>query len=266
MDARARSVADFGEQWTHFRDNPGYYGSLALLADLLNPFFVPDAFRGASVAEIGSGTGRIVRMLADAGAARIVAVEPSAAMDVLEANTRDLADRICYIRQSGDQFTTDRLVDFAVSIGVLHHIPDPAPVVARMRAVLVPGGHAIIWLYGREGNGLYLAVARPVRALTTRLPHRALLVVCRLLDVPTSAYIAACRYLRLPLWKYMSRHLSRVTPEVRRLTIYDQLNPTWAKYYTRSEAVDLLVAAGFVDVRCHHRHGYSWLVVGRSPN
>ena len=261
-----RSVADFGEQWTHFQDNPGYYGSLALFADLIHPFFRPDDFRGATVADIGSGTGRIVRMLAAAGAARIVAVEPSAAIDVLKANTRDLAERICYRQQTGDAFRSDDPLDFVISMGVLHHIPDPEPVVARMRAALRPGGHAIVWLYGREGNGLYLALARPLRGMTTRLPHRGLVALCRVLDIPLSAYLVACRRLRLPLWNYMTSHLGRLTPEVRRLTIYDQLNPRWAKDYRREEAIALLEKAGFTDVRCHHRHGYSWLVVGRSPD
>jgi hypothetical protein len=134
-----------------------------------------------------------------------------------------------------------------------------------MLAALRPGGHAIVWLYGREGNGLYLALAKPLRALSTRVSHKGLLFVCRLLDIPTKAYIAACRHVRLPLSEYMRNHLSRLAPDVRRLTIYDQLNPRWAKYYTRAEAVALLANGGFVDVRCHHRHGYSWLVTGSRP-
>ena len=261
----ARSIADFGEQWTHFRENPGYYGSVALFADLVEPFFVPDQFRGATVADIGSGTGRIVRMLAESGAAHIYAVEPSAAMEVLKENTTDLASRISDRHQPGDRFTPDEPLDFTLSMGVLHHIPEPRPVVERMRAALRPGGHAIVWLYGREGNEIYLALAEPLRKVTTRLPHRVLLALCRMLDVPMSGYVMACQHLRLPLWRYMRNHLGRLTPEIRRLTIYDQLNPRWAKYYTRAEAIALLAECGFVDVRCHHRHGYSWLVVGRAP-
>lgn len=257
-----RTVADFGEQWTHFRDNPGYYGSVELFADLLSPLLTPAAFAGSRVADIGSGTGRIVRMLAASGAREIVALEPSAAMDVLKENTRDIAGRISYVRDTGDRLPVDPPLDFVTSIGVLHHIPDPAPVVERMHAALRPGGRAVIWLYAREGNQAYLAVASPLRAITTRLPHAALVGLCRVLDVPLAAYLALCRRVRLPLWSYMRHHLGRLTPEVRRLTIYDQLNPRWAKYYTEAEARSLLEAAGFVDVRVHHRHGYSWLVVG----
>ena len=152
------------------------------------------------------------------------------------------------------------------SIGVLHHIPDPVPVVARMFAALRPGGQAVVWLYRREGNTLYLAVASPLRAVTTRLPHAALAALCWILDVPLAAYVVLSRRVRLPLWRYMREHLGRLTPPVRRLTIYDQLNPRWARYYTAREARTLLETAGFVDVRLHHRHGYSWLVVGRKPD
>jgi SAM-dependent methyltransferase len=261
-----RSVADFGEQWTHFRDNPGYYGSVELLADLLGPLILPGEFAGTRVADIGSGTGRIVRMLAASGAREIVAVEPSAAMEVLKENTRDIADRLFYVQDTGDHFTADPPVDFVTSIGVLHHIPNPAPVVTRMFEALRPGGRVVVWLYGREGNALYLALAQPLRAITTRLPHWALAALCRAIDLALIAYMRTCRHVRLPLQKYMQNHLSRLTPSVRRLTIYDQLNPSWAKYYTGEEARALLEKGGFVEVTLHHRHGYSWLVVGRRPS
>jgi hypothetical protein len=60
--------------------------------------------------------------------------------------------------------------------------------------------------------------------------------------------------------------LAKFPAHVRRLTIYDQLNPAYAKYYTRSEAEALLVEAGFVDVKLYHRHGYSWTAVGTRPS
>jgi hypothetical protein len=33
----ARTISDFGEQWVSFQDNPGDYGSVALLEDLFGP-------------------------------------------------------------------------------------------------------------------------------------------------------------------------------------------------------------------------------------
>jgi hypothetical protein len=56
--------------------------------------------------------------------------------------------------------------------------------------------------------------------------------------------------------------IAKLPYQKRFLVVYDQLNPHYAKYYKRHEAEELLTKAGFKDVRTHHRHGYSWSVVG----
>ena len=71
---RAKTIADFGEQWTRYRDNDGFYGSQNLFEDIVSPLLAAKAVAGKRVADIGSGTGRIVRMLLEAGAAHVTAV------------------------------------------------------------------------------------------------------------------------------------------------------------------------------------------------
>ena len=60
----------------------------------------------------------------------------------------------------------------------------------------------------------------------------------------------------------MINTLARVTRRERMLTIYDQLNPTYVKFYRREEVVEMLESAGFGDVELHHRRGYSWTAIG----
>ena len=120
----------------------------------------------------------------------------------------------------------------------------------------------MVWLYGIEGNRFYPALATPLRAITKRLPHRVLVGLCWTVYPLLAAYVAACRVLPLPMRRYMTEHLGRFSRSKRVLTIYDQLNPAYAKYYTRDEALDLLRSGGFSNVQAFHRHGYSWTVVG----
>ena len=89
-----RTIDDFGDQWTRYTENDGYYGSSELLSDIFGPLLSQEELKGKSVAEIGSGTGRIVQMLLAAGATHVTALEPSRAMVVLRENTRQEADRI----------------------------------------------------------------------------------------------------------------------------------------------------------------------------
>lgn len=264
-DLTSKTIRDFGEQWTTHTENPGYYGSAAFLEDVFDGLLTLDAVRGRRVADVGSGTGRIVNMLLDAGASSVVAVEPSAAFSVLQKNTESRSDRVTCIRDRGEALPPALELDLVVSIGVLHHIPDPAPVVDAALRALRPGGQMLVWLYGREGNEFYLRIIEPLRAVTKRVPHTVLTAICSVLNVALDAYMFACRFVALPMRSYVRNVLARMPRAVRKLIIYDQLNPAYAKYYTRDEAESLLRTAGFDEVRLAHRHGYSWSVVGRKP-
>jgi SAM-dependent methyltransferase len=261
----ARTIADFGEQWTQYPDTGGFFSSAALFNDFLDPLLSDRDVVGRRVADIGAGAGRFVNVLAAAGAAHVVAVEPSEAIRVLRDNTQRFRDRITYLDVTGDRLPASGDLDYVFAIGVLHHIPDPDPVVAAAFRALRPGGTIAIWLYGREGNTIYLLVVRSLWWLTRRLPHHALALVARALYPVVRCYMAACRWIPLPLAAYMRRVLLPLTPAARRVVIYDQLNPAYAKYYTREEARALIERAGFAGILLHHRHGISWTVVGTKP-
>jgi SAM-dependent methyltransferase len=265
-DVEHRTIRDFGEQWTAYRDNSGYYGSPDLFRDVFGALLPQLPLERARVADVGAGTGRFVRILLQAGASHVTAVEPSDAFSVLRENTADLSDRITYLNAPGDRLPPTGDMDLVFSYGVLHHVPDPTPVVRAALQALRPGGRCAVWLYGREGNAAYLAVLGTLTAVTRHLPHSALAALSFVLDGPLVLYTALCRRLRfLPLARYATEVIARLAPDKRRLVIYDQLNPAYAKYYTEAEARALLERAGFVDVQLYHRHGYSWSVVGTRP-
>ena len=264
-DLGRRTIRDFGEQWTTYKDNSGYYGSVGLFADVFGPLLEMLPLTGARVADVGAGTGRFVRIMLDAGAAHVTALEPSEAFSVLLENTKELGARVTLLNLPGDRLPQNADLDLVFSYGVLHHIPEPEPVVRAAWGALRPGGKCAVWLYGKEGNQVYLLALRGLTSVTRRLPHSALAALTWLLYWPLALYMILCRYIRVPLAGYMREVFARLTPDKRRLVIYDQLNPAYARYYTRSEARSLLEQGGFVDVQLHHRHGYSWSVVGTRP-
>lgn len=263
-ELQERTLTDFGDQWTRYTDNSGFYGSLELFRDVFGPLLEPADVSGRRVAEIGSGTGRIVQMLMIAGARHVTAIEPSEAFGVLEALSQQYGDRVRCLRARGDEIPPDGF-DLVVSIGVLHHIPEPRPVLEAAWRALRPGGRLAVWVYGYEGNERYLALVQPLRSVTPRMPHLLLAGLSWLLTGLLGAYVLACRVLPLPLHSYMRSVFGRLTWGKRYLTVYDQLNPAYARYYRREEALDLLASAGFGDVRIHHRHGYSWAVTALRP-
>ncbi len=262
-----KTIQDFGDQWTHFASNDGFYGSRELFEDIVGPSLTPDELSGKTVLDIGSGTGRIVAMLVSAGVDHVTAVEPSDAFEVLTKNAALIKEKtgkdITCIRVEGHQIDFSNQFDAAVSIGVLHHIPEPVPVVKKVYDSLVAGGKFVAWLYGKEGNRTYLFFIEQIRKITQHLPHFALMGIVWILYLILCIYRHMCRVVSLPLSDYIRNVLFRMAPEKRRLVIYDQLNPAYAKYYTKSEATDLLRRGGFSDVSVYSRRGYSWIVVGK---
>jgi SAM-dependent methyltransferase len=264
-ELQRKTIADFGEQWTEYPDTDGFFGSSTLFDDFCHPFVAAGDTAGKRVAEIGAGIGRFINVLARAGAQHLIALEPSDAFRVLHQNTQAFRDRITYLNATGDHLPASGDLDYVFVIGVLHHIPDPDPVVAAAYRALAPGGTLLVWVYGREGNAGSLLLMRLLWQVTRRLPHRALERLVAAAYPAFWCYMTACRWLPLPLADYLRRVILPLTPAKRRVVIYDQLNPAYAKYYTGDEAQAVLTRNGFTDIRLHHRYGRSWTVAGVKP-
>jgi SAM-dependent methyltransferase len=203
-------------------------------------------------------------MMLESGAKHVIAIEPSEGFEALKQNVSD-KERVTLLKITGDKIPADSNLDYVFSIGVLHHIPDPKPVVKSAFQALKPGGKFLIWVYGKEGNHAYLFFISLLRWFTKRIPHSLLVILVWMLYVPFFVYMHLCHFISLPLRGYLLAVFEKMAPDKRRLIIYDQLNPAYAKYYKKEEVENLLSEANFKDIKLHHRHGYSWTAVGKKP-
>ena len=257
-----RTIQDFGRQWQKFTENEGFYGSVESLEDKFGDLMSVDDIHGKDVCEIGAGAGRFIGILSRLSPKSILAIEPSTAIEVLRRNMAGCEIPIRYLNATGDRLDETMSLDYVFSIGVIHHIVDPVPTLRAAFNALRPEGRLLIWVYGYEGNELYLALVIPLRWVTKRLPHPVLRTLSWVLLMIVEAYILLCRFLPLPLRGYLVNVFSKFTTNKKLLVIFDQLNPAHAKYFKRDEIIDVVRKAGFVKVRALNRHGYSWTVMG----
>ena len=256
-----RTIRDFGNQWMRCPQNEGYSASMDFSKDICGPLLNISEIKGNKVLEIGSGTGRIVKMLLAAGAGKVIAAEPSEAYKKLIINSRSRMDKKNFIHGKGAEISEVN-ADIAFSIGVLHHIPDPQPTANKIDKCLRLGGKFLSRVYGIKGSEIYLKIFQPMWKMTSKLPDKILAGFAYLLNILPTTYIFFCKLFPFPFYRYIRNVFSKLDFKNRLLITFGQLNPVYAKYYSRQEAQILLRKSGFINIVNYHRHEYSWRVLG----
>ena len=80
-------------------------------------------------------------------------------------------------------------------------------------------------------------------------------------NLQKSFYIFFCKYLNLPLKNYIINVIKKCSFEKRKYIIFDQLNPSYSKYYTKQDVETLLTKSGFKKIEIFNRHQYSWTAI-----
>lgn len=184
-----RATADnFGWQWQHFTHEDERYAEqlLGWIAPVK-----PDFFRDKVVLEGGCGKGRHTQLAARWGAREVIGIDLSGAVETAFTATRSLPN-VHIIQADIFHLPLAQKFDYAFSVGVLHHLPDPRGGFMSLASKVKPGGHVSAWIYGAENNEWITRWVNPVREkVTSRMDQRTLL---QLSKVP-----AACLYLATKL-------------------------------------------------------------------
>ncbi len=257
-DLTSTTIKDFGSQWTAYQENEGWYASVDKFKETVGGVMDLEEFKNARVVDIGAGTGRISAVMLTLGAAHITALEPSAASEVAEKNLESAKDRFHLVKARGEAARDHGPVDFVVSIGVIHHIADPLPVLESAREALKPGGSLVIWVYGREGNAAYLGFVQPLRKVVQKIPRTLRWPLSRAVWVSAFSYGCLASVLPLPMARYFRSHFMKLSIGQQILTVHDQLTPAVAYYYSKAQVEELLESAGFAKWKVVRVHDYSW--------
>jgi 2-polyprenyl-3-methyl-5-hydroxy-6-metoxy-1,4-benzoquinol methylase/uncharacterized protein YbaR (Trm112 family) len=169
------TAKSFAYEWQRFGAfRPEWHKNFV---DYLRPL-APESLAGRLVLDVGTGSGRHSAQAAAYGA-RVVAVDLGESIDVARRNLPPDALTV--------QADAERLpfapgsFDVVMSIGVLHHVPDPEAALRALVPLAAPTGHLHVYFYWAPERPSHRAILRLVsaaRRVTVRMPHRLLHVLC----------------------------------------------------------------------------------------
>lgn len=265
-----RTIAGFGEEWRRFDQSALPAAEQRRLFDAYFALFPwNDLPPGAEGADIGCGSGRWAELAAPRLGV-LHCVDPSDAIEVARQRLHHMTN--VEFHRTGVEalpFAPGSL-DFAWSLGVLHHVPDTAAALRACAACLRPGAPLLVYLYYALDNrpmwfrALWRA-SEGIRAVVSRLPmplrHGAAEVLA------TTVYWPLSRLARLgerlgrdvtnwPLAPY--RQLSRYTL---RTDALDRFGTRLEQRFTRAQVIAMMEQAGLERVRIADGEPY-WCAIG----
>ena len=262
---REKTVKDFDDQWKlQGKLNDDYWASDQIIFDQFSNLFSIEEVKGKVIADVGAGTGRVLKTLFKYRPKKVFAIEPSSSgVDEISKNLRNNKN-LTILQSDGLRFKTYESCDIIFSLGVIHHIKNPTDILKNIRANLKSKGKIVIWVYGYENNQIYIAFYKFISFFTQKLPDKLVYKIAALLNILIQPYIYLCKFVNLPLKNYWLKVFNKCGWQKRKDMIFDQLNPAYSKYYKKHEIEKELLDAGFVNLKFHHRHSYSWTVVGEN--
>jgi SAM-dependent methyltransferase len=264
-------VAGFGDEWTRFDQS-------ALdpeeCVKIFNDYFAIFPWRAVSSdsigADFGCGSGRWAQVMAGR-VGRLNCVDASAdALAVARRNLRS-ASNVTFHCASVEAAPIERdSLDFAYSLGVLHHTPDPRAALQSCVRYLKLGAPFLVYLYYRFDNrpAWFRAVWRAsdlVRKIVSRSPSPLRYALSQVLAVtvywPLARFAALGRRFNfnidsLPLSSYADKSFY-----VMRTDALDRFGTRLEHRFTRAEMSELMTGAGLERIAFHNGPPY-WCAVG----
>jgi ubiquinone/menaquinone biosynthesis C-methylase UbiE len=269
-----RVARGFGEEWSTFRQDETSLAREQREAIFENYFriFPWDLLPsdGGTGADVGCGTGRWAMMVAPRVAhLHLIDASPDA-LAVARENLGGQKNVTFHANSVADIPLPAHSLDFAFSLGVLHHVPDTQAAIEAIAQKLKGGAPFLVYLYYAFDNRpawyrtLWM-LSNGVRLVVSRLPHRMRLVITEIIAAiiywPLSRLAALLMRFgvsrrTLPLSWYADKSFY-----VMRTDAYDRFCTRLEKRFTRAQIEQMLTQAGFEKIRFSDSPPY-WCAVG----
>jgi SAM-dependent methyltransferase len=272
-NADRATVAGFGREWTTFDQSAAELPAADRQAIFEGYFaiFPWDRIAPSSTgADIGCGSGRWAVLMAPRVGCLHAIDASDAALTIARGNLCNFHNVTFHHASVSALPLDDNSLDFAYSLGVLHHVPDTATAIRDIAAKLKPGAPFLIYLYYAFDNrsaafrSLWV-LSNWLRMVLSRSPYFIQIAATSLIALaiywPLARSAALLETAKLLPSSWPLAFYRRRSFYVMRTDAFDRFCTRLERRFTRVEIGDMLNAAGFEAVRFSDKEPY-WVAVG----
>ena len=251
-------VRDFGIEWSKFDQSEFNDDELKKLFENYFQIFPWDKLPPNPIgADIGCGSGRWAKFVAPR-VYRLNVIDPSsAALKVAKNNLKNF-NNVSFLNKSADEIgELNGTLDFAYSLGVLHHVPDTKQAMLSVAHTLKPGAPFLVYLYYAFDNRplwfrLLWQVSDIFRNLISRSPKVIKIACCELIAlliyIPFARAALYFEKLNFEVFSWPLAFYREKSFYVMRTDALDRFGTRLEKRFNKSEINSLLNECNLVDV------------------
>jgi SAM-dependent methyltransferase len=266
-------VAGFGHEWSTFRQDEDHLSAAdrAAMFDSYFDIFPWEALPANAVGlDAGCGSGRWSMLVAPRVGHLHLLDASREALDVARLNLASAPNATFHLASVGEIPLPDNSLDFAFSLGVLHHIPDAQGAIRQVALKLKQGAPFLVYMYYALDNRPFWfrslwRLSNVLRVVISRLPPALRLFVSQIIAAAVYWPLARGAWLAgrmgfstrsIPLEYYKDREFY-----VMRTDAYDRFCTRLENRFTRKQIERMLQAAGFEKIRFSEEIPF-WCAVG----
>lgn len=267
-----KTVASFGDEWSRFDQTllPGSEQK-KVFDEYFAIFPWSDLPAQAVGLDVGCGSGRWAALVAPRVGKLLCLDASSDALEVAQRLLKDNANVTFHHASVNAIPAPDGSLDFAYSLGVLHHVPDTASAIAACARKLKPGAPLLLYLYYAFDNRPWWfralwRVSDLGRQIICRLPAGLKSMTTDLIALtvywPLSRLAGVAEKLRLPVDNWPLAYYRDHSPYTLRTDARDRFGTPLEQRFTLAQIKSMMADAGLEGIE-HSPTSPYWCVVGR---
>jgi ubiquinone/menaquinone biosynthesis C-methylase UbiE len=249
------TVAGFGDEWSRFQQEKLDSEERQKVFDDYFKVFPWDSLPANAIgADIGCGSGRWAILMAPKVTHLHLVDASSEALAVAQKNLASFSNCSFHHASVDEMPIPDEFLDFAYSLGVLHHVPDTAKAIQSVAKKIKPGGIFLVYLYYRfETRPWWFwalwKTSDTVRTIVCRLPFSLRYFASQLLaafvywPLARAALFLEKVYKPLPNWPLF--YYRNKSFYILRTDALDRFGTRLEQRFTKPEIETMLQEAGF---------------------